>query len=106
METVEIDLGKETELAVPAAPEKKNKYFPCLYLDGIDLGDVDLPDEGQMLVTYRVKSSTHREGDNGDSDSVELEIRSIDGVEGAPEDKKTASDDFESRMKEYRGKKD
>jgi hypothetical protein len=110
MESCDIDLGKKSEALsgseVATAPKSPEKYFPSLYLDNVDLGDLDLPKEGKLLVSFRVKSETSREDDRGETHSCELEILSIDGVEGAKEKRKTASDDFDSRMESYKAGKD
>lgn len=107
MQDLNIDLGKTAdEGCIPCAPAtvsekgEPKKYYPSLYLDG--LKDLDLPKEGKLLITYRLKSETHRETEDKESHSFEIEVRELVAVDGEQEEKKTASDDFEDRMKSYK----
>jgi hypothetical protein len=83
MPTYPIDLGKS--MGSPSSPpsvntpDKKEKYYPCLYLDWDD--KYDLPDEGVMEVRFKKKSETNRSSDGKTSQSVELEIQEILDVE-------------------------
>ena|ERR1043166_5382514 len=107
MQDLNIDLGKKSDagIAVPESlkSDAPEKYYPCIYLDDVDAED--LPDEGQMLISYRLKRETTTKDDKGKKTSVDIEVRSIDGVEASEvdgdDDKKTPSDEFESRMKKH-----
>jgi hypothetical protein len=63
----------------PTMPSKKEKYYPCLFLDWDD--EYDLPESGVMEVRFVKKSETTRTNSDGKSQSVELEIRAILDVE-------------------------
>lgn len=98
-----IDLGKKMSggpIAVEVPPpEKREKYYPCLYLDWDD--EYDLPASGEMTVRFRKKSETTRTGERGTSQSVELEIREILDVEADKTSKKeSASEALDKYKKE------
>lgn len=100
-----IDLGKKMAddvcIPMPATPEKREKYYPCLYLDWEE--KYNLPESGEMTVRFRKKSETNRTGDRGTSQSVELEIREILDVEAdkvSKKDRENGSEALDKYKKE------
>jgi len=83
-----IDLGKESSgpccVDMPSPSERK-KYYPSLYLDWDD--EYNLPKSGTMVVRFKKRSETTRETDKETSQSVELEILSIEDVKADKENK-------------------
>lgn len=71
---------------VSTKSDRKEKYYPSLYLTWDS--EYDLPDSGTMTVKFEKKSESTTKRDGDKSQSVELEIKSIESVEeGAPEEK-------------------
>jgi hypothetical protein len=99
MHDIKMDLGKKLDdmsVAPPASsPLEDKKYYPCLYLDSDDPYLKDLPDSGEMLVKFRVKSREERTDSKGDMTyCANVEVLQIVGVDGkevsAPATKKGA----------------
>jgi len=92
-----IDLGKPMNGGLATMPEphskkgKKEKYYPSLYLDWDD--DYDLPKSGVMEVRFKKRSETNRSQDGKTTQSVEIEIREILGVESDKEESDEESGD-------------
>lgn len=57
--------------------------YPCLHLHWDE--QYDLPEDGIMTVKFHKRRETNTESDDGDSQSVELEVLSIESVEAAEE---------------------
>jgi hypothetical protein len=82
--TNEIDLGKSPEKTSPEAPKKDSRYFPTIYLDGVDLSSA--PKSGQALITYKIKRVTISTGEANEDTSADLEILKIAFPGGAVEE--------------------
>lgn|SRR5574343_1046392 len=92
---MKYDLGKESMSAgccsAPALCDSGKKvYYPSLYLSGTD--KIDLPDEGEAIITFRkVASGEDRREDEEPQYRCELEIRSIEPKGGMKKDDGMAS---------------
>ena len=90
MPNMPIDLGKASNgpccVDVTYPPAEKKKYYPSLYLDWDD--EYHLPKSGTMVVRFHKRSETTRETDKETSQSVELEILSIEDVKADKDAKK------------------
>jgi hypothetical protein len=103
MPELPIDLGKPMggPISLPepsTASPKKEKYYPCLFLDWDN--EYDLPESGIMEVRFVKKSETTRTRDGETSQSVELEIRAIIDVESEAKEKKESGGDALDKYKE------
>lgn len=104
-----IDLGKSRDESMPevSKPEKGRKYYPSLYLTWDE--DYELPDSGTMTITFEKKSESNTKRDGEKSQSVEIEVHSIESVEeGEPDDAepKSRDDDFDKLAKRGKYKSD
>ena len=106
MEKCCIDLGEAGPTTCgcpePCSDSKASKpYYPSIYFDVPE--SLDLPDSGQLLITFKRRSQTDAITDGKTRRSVSLDVLSIDGVEGgeAPNKKLTPSEDFDARMKAH-----
>lgn len=87
-----IDLGKKLsdKIEVHSLEDIKDEtHYPTLYLGDIDDPRLlDLPDEGECTIKYKVRSRSHREDKRGDkpkrSCCLDLDVLSI-----APPEKKS-----------------
>ena len=77
------DLGQnQASPCCSPSSSSSEKYYPSLYISDIPSGDLDLPDAGAMTIRYRMRSET--ENKKSDKCSYELEVLSIESVEGTP----------------------
>lgn len=96
-----IDLGKSMEesMATPSSPSEK--FFPSLHLEWDS--DYKLPESGTMVVKFTKASEVNSKRKDGKkSQSVTLEITSIDSVSGGkskPEKKDEDTSDALDRLK-------
>jgi hypothetical protein len=100
-----IDLGKEMgKCCCPQEMTKREeKYYPCLYLEWDD--KYDLPDSGILTVRFVKTSETNRvDRDKEKSQSVSLEIHSIERVEADTKKKDEPSREEEIDKLAKRGK--
>lgn len=85
---MKYDLGKESMSAgccsapAPCCDTGKKIYYPSLYLSGTE--KIDLPEEGEAVITFRkVSSGEERRDDEEPQYRCELEIRSIEPKGGS-----------------------
>lgn len=78
------DLGQNSQSSPCCAPSSgpSEKYYPTLYISDIPSGDLDLPDAGTMTIRFRIRSET--ENKKSEKCSYEIEVLSIESVEGTP----------------------
>ena len=106
MKKVSIDLAEggpdESPVSLKDAP---NVYYPSLHISSDE--EIDLPDEGQMLVTFRKTRTEESKSDRGERYCCTLEIQSIDGVGESKVGKKSPKPDevFDEAMKKYMDEK-
>lgn len=88
----------------PMKMEGPRKNYPCLNLHWDT--SYDLPEDGTMTVKFHKKRQTDTEGDEGTSQSVELEIITIESVkatkpdEAVKKDRDVASDALDAALEE------
>jgi len=76
---------------------EKELHYPSLYLEWED--DYELPESGTLTVTFKRRSETNRKDAKGKtSQSVELEILSIEDVEKGKVEKKSARKESEEAI--------
>lgn len=88
-----IDLKENGPEKMPTSPVGiggPRPYYPCLHLHWDE--QYDLPEDGTMTVKFHKRRETNTESDDGDSQSVELEILSIESVEAGEADEPEKSD--------------
>lgn len=78
-----IDLGDSPDECMPyGGATASKKYFPTLYVSGRKK-PLDMPDEGEATVKYRVRSrSMNKYGEDEEKHSADIEIHSIDPIKG------------------------
>lgn len=104
-----IDLGKTMEgpTTAPQMPEKGEKHYPCLYIDGGKELD-NLPDEGTCTMRFKVASRNTSKQGGETKHSITLEALDLDDVsETAPKanDRKQAEDGLDKMAEEKVAKK-
>jgi len=73
-----ISLDESSNGYAVGPTEKPRKHYPCLNLHWDT--SYDLPEDGTMTVKFHKRRQTDTEGDDGTSQSVELEILTIESV--------------------------
>ncbi len=97
-----IDLGREYPsgcCAPVCAPEKREKSYPSVYLEGKE--NFDLPDEGVMTVKFRKcrdSKSTPRDGD--DHYETVIDLMEIVSVKGESTEKEESTAEALDKLKE------
>ena len=81
-----IKLGRSMKDSMPEPMDSKDTHYPSLYLDWD--GDYDLPKSGTMTVKFKKVSESNHERDNKKTQSVTLDIISIDSVKGGKDESK------------------
>lgn len=79
-----------------ASIEGPRKNYPRLHLQWDK--KYDLPDDGEMTVRFHKCSETNTEGDNGTSQSVELDILTIEDVKAEKGEKKSPRREAEEAL--------
>lgn len=96
--------NSSSEYGSPMKMEGPRKNYPCLNLHWN--ASYDLPEDGTMTVKFHKKNQTDTTGDNGTSQSLELEILSIESVKAAKpneavkKDRDVASDALDAALEE------
>jgi len=104
MKAVSIDLAEKSPCCgEPVEAVKDRKWYPTLHVSSEE--ELDLPEEGQMLVTFKKTRSEEVKDDRGERYSCTLEIQSIDGLKEAKKASKRPDDEFEERMTKYMAEK-
>jgi hypothetical protein len=87
-----INLDESSPECAPCQTSGPRKYYPTLHLSWKD--KYELPEDGTLTVKFHKRRETNTESDDGDSQSVELEILSIESVkeDKNPEPKKSDRD--------------
>ncbi len=78
-----IDLSESNDYPSPisTADYSKEKHYPGLHISCDE--DIDLPEEGEMTVTFKRRSATERTDKEGDCTyTYDLDICSIESVDG------------------------
>ena len=97
-----IELGHKPgdNLEIHRLSDIKDKtYYPSLYISNVDDPRLlDLPDEGECTIKYKVRSRTHREEKNPSkpkrSCSLDLDVISIAPTGGGSYKKKDSDDEY------------
>lgn len=83
-----------------ALVEGPRKHYPTLHLSWKK--KYDLPEDGTMTVTFHKRRETNTESDDGDSQTVELEILTIESVKADKEfPKRSARDEAADALDSY-----
>lgn len=85
-----ISLDESSEMKEPSMVDGPRKHYPTLHLHWNK--SYDLPSDGLLTVRYHKRRETNTESDDGDSQSVELEILTIEDVKEDKESKPKKSD--------------
>lgn len=75
---ISLDNSSEYGSPTPALSESSRKHYPTLNLHWKER--YDLPEDGTMVVKFHKCREVNTKSDTGDSQSVELEILSIESV--------------------------
>jgi len=95
-----VDLGYtygETD-CLPCSPgsSQSKKHFPSLYIHD-RANDIDLPLSGKAVITYKLRSKTTRQNEEGNKrHSADIEIQTIDPIE---EEEKPAKEGEKAKVK-------
>lgn len=84
-----INLDESSESG-PSMIKESRKHYPTLHLHWKE--KYDLPEDGTMTVKFHKSRETNTESDDGDNQSVELEILSIESVKADKGDAPKKSD--------------
>lgn len=80
-------------------PSNPRKHYPTLNLHWKK--SYDLPEDGVLTVKYHKRKETNIESDDGDSQSVELEILTIENVKAEKGEKKSPRKEAEEALDSY-----
>lgn len=86
---IDLDESSLSESA-PSQIDGPRKHYPTLHLHWKE--KYDLPEDGTLVVKFHKRRETNTESDDGDSQSVELEILSIESVKADKSDAPRKSD--------------
>jgi hypothetical protein len=78
-----IDLSESNDYPSPISMSEmsKEKHYPGLHISCDE--DIDLPDEGEMTVTFKRRNATERTDKDGNCTyTYDLDICSIESVDG------------------------
>lgn len=95
-----ISLDESASEARPSKIDGPRKHYPTLHLHWNER--YDLPEDGTMTVKFHKRRETNTEGDDGESQTVELEILTIESVKAdkdAP--KKSDRDEASDALDRY-----
>lgn len=97
-----ISLDRSSELNSPGIASDPRKEYPTLHLHWNK--SYDLPSDGLLTVRFHKRKETNTESDDGDSQSVELEILTIEDVKEDKESKpkKSARDEAGDALDRYK----
>jgi len=86
-----IDLNQADSIPEVVKATSKEKYYPSFHYSGEE--ELDLPDEGEMTVRFRVVERTESERNGKKTCSYTIEVQSIEDVEEENDDSPTKSYD-------------
>jgi len=90
-----MDLGYNLDMGPSEAPSTKEKMYPSLHLEWPT--DYDLPESGELTVTFRKTGENKSKRPGGKMRyTVDLEIKTIEAVEAGEEDDEKPSKKNES----------
>lgn len=100
---ISLDNSSDGYSTSPMKMEGPRKNYPCLNLHWDT--SYDLPEDGTMTVKFHKKREVNTESDDGDSQSVELEILTIESVKATEpvvpkKDRELASDALDAALEE------
>lgn len=96
-----IDLDESASETMPSQIDGPRKHYPTLHLHWNER--YDLPEDGTMTVKFHKRRETNTEGDDGDTQSVELEILTIESVKAEKESpKKSDRDEASDALDRYK----
>ena len=96
--SIELDQDYGPYEISPSNSKSKDPRYPSFHYEGDE--ELDLPEEGEMTVTFRVKTKSERRDSEGNCTySYDIEVCTIEDVNG--EDVEDTDDDEQAGGKSY-----